>query len=250
MQSNLSDAQRNQIERLLPFVVPILVYPRANPGVENWITGGTALLAHTDQSRFLITADHVVHEIIDLRAKQEIVVILGINSGFIEISDWPIIAHDDFVDICTIQVPSDSEADGLNKSLFDLEKWPPSFAQRDDQALMLGFPDAHRYGYEKTINTRVLPIFDFVTDVGPRRFTIADENEQREILVNPDNLDFPTHLGGMSGSPVFKIRDNTHPELLGVLSEASDGMRGANFCSYAQFLLPDGKLDFTRIPPR
>ena len=73
---------------------------------------------------------------------------------------------------------------------------------------------------------------------------------QREILINPDNLDFPTHLGGMSGSPVFKVRGNAYPEFLGVFSEGSDGIRGAYFCSHAQFLLPDGKLDFTRIPPR
>lgn len=250
MQSDLPDALRDQIERLLPFVAPVLVYPRTNPGIENWITGGTALRAHTGQSRFLITADHFVHAINNLRVKREVVVLLGTNSALIEISDWPIIAHDDFVDICTIQVPSDSEAGDLNKSFFDLDKWPPSLAEKGDQALILGFPAAHRHGREKMINTRVLPIFDFVTDVGSRRFTIADENEHREILVNPDNLDVPTHLGGMSGSPVFKVRDNAYPELLGVLSEGSDGLRGAYFCSHAQFLLPDGKLDFTRIPPR
>jgi hypothetical protein len=251
MHSDLADALRRQIEGLLPFVAPVLVYPLAGPGVENWITGGTALLASTEQNRFLLTAEHFVREIDILRTRGEIVVLLGgTSSAPIEISHWPILARDDFIDICTIQVPTEFEADELNKSFFDLDKWPPNLAKKGDQAIILGFPAAHRQGHEKMINTRVLPISDFVTDVGPRRFTIADENEEREILINPDNLVFPTHLGGMSGSPVFRTADNTRPELLGVFSEGSDGLRGAYFCSHAQFLLPNGQLDFTRIPPR
>jgi hypothetical protein len=250
MRSDLADALKKHVEYLLPFVVPILVYPRVNPGLKNWITGGTGLLAHTRQNRFLITADHVINEIRTLRESREIVVLIGRKSAFTEISNWPIVAHDDFIDICTLQVPSDFEAGDLNKEFFDLEKWPPSFAQKGDQALMLGFPAAHRIAHEDKINTRVLPILDLVTDVGPRRFTIVDENEQLEIVINPDKLEFPTHLGGMSGSPVFKVRANTSPELLGVFCEGGDGMRGARFCSHAKFLLPDGTLDFTIVPPR
>ena len=251
MHSNPADVLRSQIEGLLPFVAPVLVYPLAEPGVENWITGGTALLASTKQNRFLITADHFVHEIDTLRTRGEIVVLLGgTSSAPIDISHWPILARDDFVDICTIQVPPEFEAGELNKSFFALNRWPPTLAKKGDQAIILGFPAAHRRGHEKTINTRVLPVSDFVTDVGPRRFTIADENDEREILINPDNLAFPTHLGGMSGSPVFRTADNTCPEFLGVFLEGSDGLRGAYFCSHAQFLLSNGQLDLSRIPPR
>ena len=247
-----ADALRALIERLLPFVAPVLVYPLEDSGVENWIpAGGSAILVSTDQNRFLITADHIVCKIDALRTQREIVVLLGgTSTAPIDISDWPILAHDDFVDICTIQVPPEFEAEELKKTFFVLDIWPPTQAEEGDQVIIMGYPAAHRQGYERTINTRILPICDFVTDVGPRRFTIADENEGRRILINPDSLIFPRHLGGMSGSPVFRVSDKTMPDFVGVFSESGDGFRGAYFCSHAHFLLPSGQLDFTRIPPR
>jgi len=245
------DALRTLIEHLLPFVAPVLVYPQEASGVENWITGGSAILVRTEQNRFLITADHFVRKIHTLRTQRKIVVLLGgTSTAPIDISNWPTLAYDDFVDICTIQVPPEFEAEELKKTFFVLDRWPPTQAEKGDHVLIMGYPAAHRQGYETTINARILPICDFVTDVGPRRFTIADESEAREILINPDSLAFPTHLGGMSGSPVFKVSDNTIPDFVGVFSEGSDGFRGAYFCSHAHFLLPSGQLDFTKIPPR
>jgi hypothetical protein len=225
-----ADALRTLIERLLPFVAPVLVYPLEASGIENWITGGSAILVRTEQNRFLITADHFVRKIHTLRTQREIVVLLGgTSTAPIDISNWPTLAYDDFVDICTIQVPPEFEAEELKKTFFVLDRWPPTQAEKGDHVLIMGYPAAHRQGYETTISARILPICDFVTDVGPRRFTIADESEGRKILINPDSLAFPTHLGGMSGSPVFKVSD---------------------FCSHAHFLLPSGQLDSTKIPPR
>jgi hypothetical protein len=62
---------RRQIEflvpSLLPYVAPVLVYPRVGRGIDGWITGGTVLLARTKHHRFLVTADHFVAEIDKLR---------------------------------------------------------------------------------------------------------------------------------------------------------------------------------------
>jgi hypothetical protein len=251
MSVNSVDAFRSQIERLLPFVAPLLVCPLVDPGVEGWITGGSVILVRTEQNRFLITADHFVHEMEIIRGQRDIVVLLGgASTAPIDISNWPILARDDHVDICTFQVPHEFEAEELNKAFFVIDRWPPTQAEQGDQVLIMGYPAAHRHGFERTINARILPLGDFVTHVGPRRFTIADENEQREILINPDKLAFPPHLGGMSGSPVFRVSSSTFPEFVGVLVEGGDGFRGACFCSHAYFLLPSGKLDITRIPPR
>lgn len=251
MAFNSKNALRVAIECLLPFVAPILVYPLEDTGVEDWITGGSVLLVSTEQNRFLITADHIVREIGVLKTQRDIVVLLGgASTAPIDISDWPILAQDDSVDICTIQVPPEFDADYLNKTFFVLDNWPPTQAKKGDHVIIMGYPAAHRCGYDMTINTRILPICDFVTDVGPRRFTVADENEGRVIIINPDNLSFPTHLGGMSGSPIFRISENALPDFVGIFSEGSDGLRGAYFCSHASFLLPSGELDFTRIPPR
>jgi hypothetical protein len=76
---------RRQIESLLPYVAPVLVYPRIDPGFDGWITGGTTLLFRTETNRFLITADHVVTRIDELRERSDIVVLLGgINAPPIE----------------------------------------------------------------------------------------------------------------------------------------------------------------------
>lgn len=251
MSINSIEALRSQIELLLPFVAPILVYPRLVSGIAEWITGGSAILVRTGQNRFLITADHVVREIVALKEQRDIVVLLGgVSTPPIDISDWPVIARNDHIDICTLQVPSEFEEDELNRESFVIDRWPPNRAEQGEQVLIMGYPAAHRHGFESTINARVLPICDFVTDVGPRRFTMVDENNEREILINPNNLAFPTHLGGMSGSPVFRVSGSTFPEFVGVFVEGSDGLRGAYFCSHAYFLLPTGKLDNTSMPPR
>ena len=247
----MSEEFKRQIESLLPFVAPVLVYPTIDPGFDGWITGSTTLLARTKTNRFLITADHVVARIDELREGSDIVVLLGgVNAGLIDITLWPTLARDSLTDICTIQVPQDFEAGELNKDFFELDLALAHKGCVGDLALILGFPAGHRCASGNKINARVLPIRDYVTDVGTRRFTIADENNRREILINPDNLSFPDHHGGMSGAPVFRIAESTSPTLIGILSESSDALREAYFCSHASFLLPDGTFDIRALPPR
>lgn len=247
----MTEEFRRQIESLLPYVAPVLVYPRIDPGFDGWITGGTAVIVRTETNSFLITADHVVTKIDELRERSDIVVLLGgVNAGLIDITLWPTLARDSLTDICTIHVPQDFEAGELNKDFFELDLALPTKAAVGDLALILGFPAGHRCVSGNKINARVLPIGDYVTDVGVRRFTIADENARREILINPDNLSFPDHLGGMSGSPVFRIAESTSPALMGIFSEGGDGLRGAYFCSHVHFLLPDGNFDIRALPPR
>lgn len=235
---------------LLPYVTPILVYPRIYPGIDGWITGGTALLARTEAYRFLITADHFGARIDELRKELDIVVLLGgIGASLIDITLWPTVASDSSTDIRTIQVPHDFRAEASNLCFFELDLAMSTRAAVGDQALIVGFPAAHRCGGSNRLNARVLPIMDYITDVGPRRFTIADENAGREIVINPDNLSFPDHVGGMSGSPVFRIAEAAPFALIGILSQATDGLRGAYLCSHANFLLPNGNLYPNALPP-
>lgn len=214
------------------------------------ITGGTAFFVGSGQQRFLITAEHVVREVDKLKNERDVVVLLGgVNSPPVEISNWPTISRDDFVDICTMQVPNAFISDGLNKSFFP---FPQEFAQvkKGDNVLVLGYPAAHRHCTDDTVNTRCLPHLVSIADVGPRHFTLADENNKRKILINPDNLEYPEHLGGMSGSPVFRVKADSEPHFVGIFIEGGNGLHGVCFCSHAYFLLPTGKLDYGRIPPR
>jgi len=216
-----------------------------------WISGGSAIFVYTEESKFLVTAEHIVRKINLLKETQDIVVLLGgASTASIDITNWNVLARNDFLDICTIQVPPEFNSDELNKRFFSVTDWPLAQAEIGDMILIMGYPKAYRVGHEQTINARILPVLDDVTDVSLRRFTIADENEEREILINPGELDFPDHLGGMSGAPVFKVSEETEPALSGIFTEGSDGLRGTYLCTHAHFLLPNGQLDLPRIPLR
>jgi hypothetical protein len=127
--------------------------------------------------RFLITADHFVAKTDQLQQKSGALALLAIpGASLIDITKWPVIARDDYVDLCTIQVPDESESTALGGHYFFLDLLQAPRASIGDQALILGFPQLHRgVSGENRINTRVSPIVDHVTDVADRRFTIALE---------------------------------------------------------------------------
>lgn len=250
MQPEESEALREEIEGLLPYVVSILAYPWEDPPIDGWLTGGSALLACSGMQRFLMTADHVIREVEVLRKQRRIAFLLGgVHAAPEEISDWEVLDRDAKLDICTLRVPDTFCPSQINKTFFDIGAHAPPMATIGDRVLIVGYPAAHRVGSENVTNARCLPIQDFVTDVGPRRFTIADESLSREIAINPSRLTFPVHLGGMSGSPAFRVNAPGDLALLGVFSEGSDGLHGTYFCAQATFLLPDGRIDHPRLPP-
>lgn len=250
MHSEDQESLRRDIEALLPFVATLLTYPPTATRVEEYITGGSVLLARSETHRFLVTADHVIREIEALRGESQVLVLLeGVGAAPIDISDWPVIDRNQLLDICTLGVPEAFTPSEINKQFFQPKYWPLRLAEVGDRVIILGYPAAHRSSHESTLNTRCLPIQDFVTDVGPRRFTVADELGTREIAINPEGLEFPEHVGGMSGSPVFRVDGTDAPEILGVFSEGSDGLRGTYFCAHVNFLNADGKFEQSRLPP-
>lgn len=250
MAMNPTEMMQHNADILSAFIAPILVYERGETNAAKWITGGTAFFARTADTRFLVTADHIYKEIDDQRLEREVVLFLGgRDCQPINISDWPILDRDDYSDICTVKVPVSFDESILGKRFFELVNWPHERATQGNAAFIIGYPGAHRTGTDTSVNIRIAPICDFVTDVGPRKFTVADESEEREVLLNSENLDVPEHFGGMSGSPAFRIGENERPEFIGIFSTGSGGLRGAFFCSHADFILPDGRLDFRKIPP-
>lgn len=242
---------QHNVLMLSPFTAPILVYRQGETNAANWLTGGTAFLARTDQNQFLVTAEHVMAEIDNLRTQYPITVFLGGNGcAPANISEWGILDRDSYVDICTVQIPHGFDPITLNKRFFDLEDWPHQRARVQDIAMILGYPAEHRGGSDNSIDIRQTPISDFVSDVGPRRFTMADQNEEREVLLNPEGFSVPSCFGGMSGSPIFRMIEDARPEFIGVFSEGSGGLRGTFFGAHADFIATDGRLDQSRIPPR
>lgn len=249
MTINAEDILRHNTELMRPFVAPVLVYERSERDAAQWLTGGTVFLAETDEKRFLVTANHVFAEIDRLRESMQVVVFLGGNGCEpFEISSWPILDRDKSIDICTIEVPREFDAARLNKRFFEINGWPHLRAQPHDAVFIIGYPAAHRSGTKNRVDIRLCPISDFVTDVGPRRFTVADEEELRRPFLKSDGLEVPESFGGMSGSPAFRMIENARPEFIGTFIEGGEGLRAPLFLAHAEFIQRDGKLDHSRIP--
>lgn len=246
-----SEVMQHNVQLLSPFIVPVLVYQQGDACASNWLTGGTAFIVRTTENQFLITAEHIFTEIDRLRNQHPVTIYIGGNGcAPLDISSWNTLGRDDHIDICTLQVPEDFNPESLNKRFFDLNEWPHPRAAIGNSAFIIGYPAEHRIGNSKSIYTHISPISDFVTDVGPRRFTIADENEDREIMLVTDNFQNLSTFGGMSGSPIFRMIENSRPEFIGVFSEGGDGLRAAFFGAHADFIAVDGYFDNGRIPPR
>jgi hypothetical protein len=249
MTLSIEEIMRHNAELMRSFVAPILVYNAGEKIAANWLTGGTAFLAQTDEKRFLVSANHVFAEINSLKANMDIVVLLGGNGCEpMDVSRWPVCDRDESIDICTIEVPEEFDVSSLNKKFFKSEIWPHPRARETDRAFIIGYPAVHRSGTQDTIDIRLCPIDDFVTDSGPRRFTIADEKDERQPFFMSEGFDVPKSFGGMSGSPVFRMIEDSRPEFIGTFIEGGEGLRAPLFAAHADFIKIDGRLDRTRIP--
>ena len=238
------------IESVSRHATAMLVYPAEGPDTSAWLTGGTGVLVQTPITRFIVTADHVIVEIERLRRLREIVVLIGgVHAPPFDVSDWPVIDRDSRIDICILQVPDAFQEGQTNLAFYATDFEEVSFVQEGDEALIIGFPQAHRIASPHAINARMLPINDFVRSVSETRFVVADPNNERKILRNPSDLAIPEHMGGASGAPVFKVMEDKKYELIGIFTHGNDGLHGAHICTHIRFLKNSGKIDSLKLPP-
>lgn len=248
--AHLIPEARALIEALSQHAVPLLLYPRESSEIAGWLTGGTGVLIQTPISRFIITANHVFAQMEKLRAERSTITLLGgTNAPPLDISHWNVIDRNERLDICIIQVPGSFEPRDIGKYFYTADFTTSSTAAREDEALIIGFPCEHRTTSVSIINTRMLPIIDFVKSVSETRFVVADPENEREILENPSGLDVPKHMGGASGAPVFKLSLNSPSELIGIFTEGSDGLHGVYLCTHVRFLTNEGRIDLLQLPP-
>jgi len=199
----------------------------------------------------LVTADHVIKEIERLQGERSIILLTGGDKHKMR----PLLVRnpidrDDFTDICTLQISDEFDPAQIGKQFLELPIFPARRVVAGEAALILGYPAEHREGGENRLNCRWLPVHDLITQSGPRRFTFADEKQERQIIRNPENLRFPKHLGGMSGSPVFRSENGSLTDFIGIFVAGQEGINGMLSASHADFVRPDGSFDFSKIPPR
>lgn len=248
------DIMRHNSEMVMPIVLPILVYRAGAASAREWVTGGTGFLVRTEANLFMVTANHVYEEAEAARAESPIFIFTGGNgTGVVDITHWPILGRSADIDVCTIQVPHEFNFRSIGKRPHAPRTWPPRRAEAGESTFILGFPAEHRGGAETAIMNTAMPISDFVTDVGPYKFTIADENNERTSAIIGVEMPEIVNFGGMSGSPILAHRDDGWMEAVGVFIEGGglvDGRHAPFFGAHTDFINADGTIAHDRIPPR
>jgi hypothetical protein len=237
-----------------PVVIPILFYGNIDDP-SKWLSGGTGFLVKTTENRFIITAEHVIDDRDKLIKKHGNVITItgGHGKTMVDISKWQVIGRNNEIDICTLQVPDSFDPARINKKFCQPRLWPTQRVVLGEKAFTVGYPRQHRRAEEKMIIGSLLPISDFVTDVGPRRFTIADENDERILKKYTENLDDIEQFGGMSGAPIFVHRNNGWLDPVGILIEGGgiiDSIRAPLRCAHLDFIDIAGAIRTDMIPPQ
>jgi hypothetical protein len=247
------DVLMGNADLVKPIITPILFYADLSDP-RKWLSGGTVFFVSTDRNSFIVTAEHVIAERDSISKGGKVITFIG-GDGYelVDISSWEIIDRNKEIDICTIQIPASFEPSSIGKSFLSPRKWPVEWAKKEEQCMILGYPAQHRGATQSEVLGRIAAISDFITDVGPLKFLIADEKNERGLQILEDGLLEPEHFGGMSGSPILAHRDGDWLELVGVFIEGGgivDGMRSPFWGAHIGFVDPNGSILTELIPPR
>ncbi len=250
---NPYDVLMGNADLVKPIITPILFYGDLSDP-RKWLSGGTGFFVHTDRNVFMVTAEHVIAKRDSISKDGKVITFIG-GDGYelLDISSWEVIDRNKEVDICTIQIPASFEPSSIGKAFLSPRKWPVEWAKKEEQCMILGYPAQHRGATQDEVLGRIAAISDFITDVGPLKFLIADERNERGLQILEDGLFEPDHFGGMSGSPILVHRDVDWLELVGVFVEGGgivNGMRSPFFGAHIGFVDPQGSILTELIPPR
>jgi hypothetical protein len=244
---------KQNAELVKPVVAPLLFYENINDP-RKWLSGGTAFFIKTKDNRFLVTAEHVIAKRDELMISKNVISFTGGDRHLMEdISQWQVISRNDEIDICTIQVPDSFDLSRIGKKFCEPRSWPIQKAKIGEKAFILGYPSQHRRAGLNEVTGSMIPIADFVTYVGPCKFIVADENNERITKIYTEEITDLKHCGGMSGSPIFVHRDDGWLEPAGVFIEGGgliDGIRSPIFGAHLDFIDTTGVIKVDLIPPR
>jgi hypothetical protein len=138
-----------------------------------------------------------------------------------------------------------------NKSWFKVSHWPLPRIGNGDHIVTLGFPGAWRETAGEECFFRCAAIPFLVTDVNGRTIAAFPDGRNNQVL-----NDMKNSLGGLSGSPAYRLDGRGELELIGFakLGAANaevpnrkyqslpDSPLPAVFFTHASFLQPDGSL--------
>lgn len=237
---------------LLPFTVPLLIFPRQDSKPSDLINGGSGALICTGKRNLLITCNHVFVEYeTQKEMHDDAVLVAGRGDGqkFIRVNDFCLVSRDPGLDLVVMEFECEALLDGTSKRFFKARNWPPKKVAAGDTLHVVGFPGVHNVeshgGTARTLHATIFT--DFVTSVSDRHCVLADEESVRVQKVFTAGLPKLGPLGGISGAPAFVSVGNEF-EFAGIAYEAGEGTNATVFINHAAYLKADGELDYGLIP--
>lgn len=242
---------------LLPMVSMLLIIDEAKPFPGNVRGTGTVSLVDTGDRKILVTCAHVFEKYKKLsRASKSIgIIILGAPGQLdhFRMAEFEVIDLErKHLDLVTIAPSRPVRLEDFGKKYYRGWPWPPRRAERGEQVAMIGFPGSTLMAIPGGMDIQPAYFQEFVGSANERYFLIFDEHDERDtvgICEGGHEIREPPHWGGMSGTAAFAYDPNIgDARLVGFLQEAGEGKRATFFVTHADFILPDGRFDHSRIP--
>lgn len=227
----------------------IILYDGSNP--DSIINNGTISFVDTGKRQILVTCAHVYEKFLSLKKDRK--VILGLAGGCgrrpLNITEASVIDIErKYIDLAILELPLSCNLKSIDREYFLCNQWPPKRAKKEDLAFMVGYPGIHRQSSSIVLKIHSTPIVDFVSGSSQRHFTIADENQEREVVKYIDNLKEFGSLGGISGAAVYILNDGYNPLKNAILAgfayaSTDDGKNAIILAHHADYINDDGKIN-------
>jgi hypothetical protein len=200
---------------LLSYCGPIFVAPSLNSYPEQMIDNGTCALVDTGQRRVLVTCCHVLDEYEKQHdANQETILAMALGEGYSCISfknpKRHLLDADQDLDLAVLEFDPKDINIPHTKNWFKVSEWPIPNVTNGEHIVFVGFPGAWRTakGIEYGCGCAAIPLV--VTDTNARTIACFRDSTNEQVL-----NDMKDCLGGISGSPAYRLTDRGDFRLVG-----------------------------------
>lgn len=190
-------------------------------------TGGTALLWKPKNGKFIVSGAHVWREFEERQKKVEgrIAIVLGMAGNVVSLAGVQPVDINDDLDIVVLPAPTDIEDRLGKKKFYETPSWPARPARDGETVGILGFPGELRRTQGFTLETNSF-YYENTCAVSVRGTNMLIGGFQAEPPVTVVHVSEPTNsvesFGGISGAPVFALRDGA-PTWVGVVKRGAEG---------------------------
>ena len=247
----MDEYQKRMVQTASRFCMAIFAAPNRNARPSDLTVNGSATLVELPSGKVLLTALHVWDGLREYKQKNPSAVLAAqTRSGGRSLTLGPLklVGANQQLDIAAVVTTRSNHIESDGKFFFKPKTWPPEPPLRGDWILIYGFPAAQRVPKTEDITFYGVAIIGRVSSISELRFILAAEDEPRILERTAEDVPDLSVLGGMSGSPAFKLTSDGL-SLVGILCQTLEGRADSIMCSRVDYVTETGTLDSSRLPP-